>query len=146
LTCPDRRFRRIDALHFCPLLVGMWIPAWLVLASVFAYLWLAHQLIEDFYRKLRPVLMDRPRFAFRGLDRWLVLLGFSCGLALLGGVFYMSVALVLIGRAVGVLLKPDGGVQLTPPMTDRSDTKEKGRRLKEAVAANRLYEDPDLTL
>ena len=32
------------------------------------------------------------------------------------------------------------------PITDRSDAKEKGRRLKEAVAANRFYEDAELTL
>ena len=57
LTCPERRFHRRDMLHFCPLLVGFWMPAWLVLISVIIYLYLAHRLIEDFYRRLRPVLM-----------------------------------------------------------------------------------------
>jgi len=48
--------------------------------------------------------------------------------------------------AAEVLLKLDGSTELAMPITDRSDAKEKGRRLKEAVAANRLYEDAELTL
>jgi putative ABC transport system permease protein len=146
LTCPDRRFRRKDMLHFCSLLVVFWMPAWLVLISVIIYLCLAHRLIEGFYRRLRPVLMDRPRFAFRRLDRALLLLGLCCVLSLFGDPFYLTVAFVLIGMAVEAMLKPDSGIQLTMPITDRSDAREKGRRLKEAVAANRLYEDPELTL
>lgn len=78
------------------------MPAWLVIISVIVYLYLSHRLIQRFYDRLRPILMDRPRFAFRQLDRI--------------------------------------------PLTGASDAKEKGRRLKEAVAAGRLYDDPDLTL
>ena len=146
LTCPDQRFRRKDMLHFCPLLVGYWMPAWLVLISVIIYLYLSHRLIQDFYRRLRPVLMDRPRFAFRRLDRALLLLGLFCMLSLFNDAFCLAVAFVLIGMAAEAMLKPDSSVQLTMPITDRSDAKEKGRRLKEAVAANRLYEDAELTL
>ncbi len=122
------------------------MPAWLVLISVIIYLYLAHRLIEAFYRKLQPVLMDRPRFAFRRLDRELLLLASFCVLSLLGDSFYLTIDLVLIGMAVDAVLNPDGRIRLTTPMTDRSDAKEKARRLKEAVAANRLYEDPELTL
>ena len=146
LTCPDRRFRGKDLLHFCPLLVGYWMPAWLVLISVIIYLYLSHRLIEDFYRKLQPVLMDRPRFAFRRLDRTLLGLGLCCGLAFFGDPFFLTVALIAIGMAVEALLKPDNGVQLTMPKTDSLDAREKGRRLREVVAANRLYEDAELTL
>ena len=146
LTCPDQRFRRKDMLHFCSLLVGFWMPAWLVLMSVISYLYLSHRLIEEFYRRLRPVLMDRPRFAFRRLDKALFLLGLLCMLSLFGDPFYLTIAFVLIGMAVEAMLKPDSGVQLTMPKTESSDAKEKGRRLKEVVAANRLYEDPELTL
>ena len=146
LTCPDRQFRRKDTGHFCSLLVGFWMPAWLVLTSVIIYLYLSHRLIEDFYRRLRPVLMDRPRFAFRRLDKALLLLGLFCALSLFGDPFYLTVAFVGIGMAVEALLKPDSGVQLTMPITDRSDARDKGRRLKEVVAANRLYEDAELTL
>ncbi len=122
------------------------MPAWLVLVSVTIYLYLCHRQIEDFYRRLQPVLMDRPRFAFRRLDHALVLLGFFCVLSLFSDTFYLTIAFVLAGMAVAAMLKPDSGVQLTTPIKDRSDAKEKGRRLKEAVAANRLYEDPELTL
>ena len=146
LTCPDQRFRRKDMLHFCSLLVGFWMPAWLVLMSVISYLYLSHRLIEEFYRRLRPVLMDRPRFAFRRLDKALLLLGLLCMLSLFGDPFYLTIAFVLIVMAGEAMLKPDSGVRLTMPKTDSSDAKEKGRRLKEVVAANRLYEDPELTL
>src|SRR5476651_1172145 len=44
------------------------------------------------------------------------------------------------------MLKLDSGIQLAKPITDRYDAKEKGRRLKEAIAAGRLYEDAELTL
>ena len=78
LICPEQRFRRKDMLQFCPLLVGYWMPVWLILISVVIYLYLSQRLIQDFYRRLRPVLMDRPRFAFRRLDRALLLLGLFC--------------------------------------------------------------------
>lgn len=164
LTCPDRRLRRSDLVHFCPLVVGFYLPSllmgdkspswlvgsglpsWLVLISVIIYLYLSHRLIEDFYRQLRPVLMDRPRFAFRRLDRTLLLLGLACGLSLLGNPFFLTLAFAGIGMAVAAMLKPDSDVRLMMPVTDRSDAREKGRRLKEFVAANRLYEDPELTL
>ena len=146
LTWPDRRFRWKDMLHFCPLLVGYWMPGWLVLISVIIYLFLSHRLIHDFYRRLRPVLMDRPRFAFRRLDRVLSLLGLLCVLWLFSDISCFIVAFVLIGMAAEAMMKPDNDVQLAMPITDRSDAKEKSRRLKEAVAANRLYEDAELTL
>ena len=146
LTCPDQRFRQKDTLHFCPLLVGFWLPAWLVLSSVIIYLYLSHRLIEDFYRRLQPVLMDRPRFAFGRLDKALLLLGLVCGLSLLGDPFCLMLAVAGIAMALEALLKPDAGVRLTTPITDRTDAREKGRRLKETVAVNRLYEDPELTL
>src|SRR6185437_6626733 len=40
----------------------------------------------------------------------------------------------------------DSTIQLTMPVTDKTDDREKARRLKEAVAVNRLYEDAELTL
>lgn len=146
ITSPDRRLHPKDLLHLCPLLVGCWIPAWLVLSTVVLYLYASHRLIEDFYRKLQPVLMDRPRFAFRRLDQTLLLLGLCCGLSLFGDPFYLTLALAGIAIAAEALLTPDNGVQLTMPKTHSSDARDKARRLKEAVASNRLYEDPELTL
>ena len=146
LIWPDRAFRRKDLLHFCPLLLAYWIPGWLVLISVINYLYLSHRLIQDFYSRLRPVLMDRPRYAFRRLERELLTLGLLCLLSLFNETFSLLVAFVLIGMAADVMLKLDSSVQLAMPITDKSDAREKSRRLKEAVAANRLYEDAELTL
>jgi putative ABC transport system permease protein len=146
LTCPDHRFQWKDMLHFSLLFAGYWMPAWLILISVIIYLYFAHRLIEDFYHRLKPVLMDRPRFAFRQLDRVLLLLGLLCLLSMLNDIFFFTVAFILIGMTVEAILKPGGDVQLTMPVTDRSDAREKGRRLRESVAANRLYEDAELTL
>lgn len=146
LTSPDRRFRWKDILHFSSLLAGYWLPVWLVLISVIIYLYLSHRLIEDFYQRLRPVLMDRPRYAFRRLDSTLLMLGLFCTASLFNDIFYLAVAFALIAVAVEAVLKPDNDVRPTLPITDRSDVREKGRRLKEAVAANRLYEDAELIL
>jgi len=146
MTLPNLQFSRKDALHFCPLLVAYWMPHWLVLISVVIYLYLCHRLIQHFYNRLQPVLMDRPRFAFRRLDRTLQLLALLCMLWLFNDVLSFAVAFVLIGMAAEVMLKLDSSTQLAKPITDRYDAKEKSRRLKEAVAANRFYEDAELTL
>ncbi|WP_259065694.1 ABC transporter permease [Mucilaginibacter sp. X4EP1] len=146
MTVPNLQFGRKDILHFCPLLVAYWIPGWLVLISVIIYLYLSHRLIQHFYNRLQPVLMDRPRFAFRRLDKALHLLGLLCMLWLFNDALSFAVAFVLIGVAAEVILKLDSSTQLTTPITDRYDAKEKSRRLKEVVAANRLYEDAELTL
>ena len=146
LTCTGQQFRRKDMLHFCSLLLGYWLPAWLILISVMVYLYLSHRLIERFYARLRPVLMDRPRFAFRRLDGALLLIGPLCLLAIVNDNCCFVIALVLMVTAINAILKPDGNLQLTMPITDRSEIKEKGRRLKEAIAAGRLYEDAELTL
>jgi len=146
LTSPNIKFRRNDILHFCPLLFTYWIPGWLVLTSVVIYLYLSHRLIQHFYNRLQPVLMDRPRFAFRRLDKALHLLVLFCMLWLFNDVMSFAVAFVLIGVAAEVVLKLDNSTQLVTPVTDRYDAREKSRRLKEAVAANRHYEDAELTL
>ena len=146
LTSPGQRFRRKDLLHFCPLLAGYWLPAWPAVIGVIIYLYLSHRLIQNFYRRLQPTLMDRPRFAFRRLNGALFLLGLCCLLWLFKDIFSLAVAFVLIGMAAEIILKPDSGTHLHLPMTDTSDAKEKGRRLKEAVAAGRLYDDAELTL
>jgi putative ABC transport system permease protein len=146
LTYTGQQFRRKDMLHFCSLLLGYWLPDWLILISVIVYLYLSHRLIERFYSRLHPVLMDRPRFAFRRLDGALLLIGLLCLLAIVSEAFCFVIALVLIVTAINAIVKSDGNLQLTMPITDRSDAKEKGRRLKEAIAAGRLYEDAELTL
>ncbi len=146
MTAPNLHFGRKDVLHFCPLLVAYWMPGWLVIISVVIYLYLSHRLIQQFYNRLQPVLMDRPRFAFRRLDRALHLLALLCVFWLFNDAWSFALAFVLIGMAAEVMLKLDSSTQLATPITDRYDAKEKSRRLKEAVAANRLYADAELTL
>jgi putative ABC transport system permease protein len=146
ITSPKLPFAQKDMLHFCPLLVTYWMPGWLVLISVVIYSYLSHRLIQHSYNRLQPVLMDRPRFAFRALEKALYLLGLICVLWLFNDAFSFAVAFVLIGLAAEVVLKSDSSPQLATPVTDRYDAKEKGRRVKEAVAANRFYEDAELTL
>jgi len=173
ITRPEYKFRVKDMLHFSPLLLELGAQALevrnsiktgeaayqtltfhqlnpllqlLAFVSVIIYLYRSRRLIQDFYHRLRPILMDRPRFAFRRLDRALLFLGLLCVLSLFKDAFCLAIALALIGVAVNVILKPDNNAQPAMPITDRSDAKQKGRRLKEAVAANRLYEDAELTL
>ncbi|HVS91077.1 MAG TPA: ABC transporter permease [Mucilaginibacter sp.] len=143
---PEHRFVRKDLLHFCPLLAGYWVPVWLIVIWAIAYLYFSHRLIQNSYNKLHFVLMDRPRFAFRRLDRVLLALGLACVLWLINDAFCFAVAFILMAMAVKTMLTTDDGVAPATRVNDRSDAREKGRRLKEAVAANRLYEDPELTL
>ncbi|MBS1526823.1 MAG: ABC transporter permease [Bacteroidetes bacterium] len=143
LTSPERRLKWRDALHLCPLLAGYWLPQPLVLLSLITYLFLSHRLIQRFYNRLRPVLMDRPRFAFRRLDWTLLLLGVFGLLTMLNTGFRLAVALTLIAMAAKVLLKTDVDAKLA---TDNFDERERARRLKEAVAVGRLYQDTELTL
>jgi putative ABC transport system permease protein len=146
LTFPNQNFQRKDILHFCPLFILYWLPGWLALIWVLPYLYMSHILVQDFYRSLRPVLMDRPRFAFRRLKNALILLAVLCVLSIFYAVFYFAVAFILIVITAEAILQPEGSAPLTAPITRRQDAKEKSRRLKEAVAANRLYEDAELTL
>jgi putative ABC transport system permease protein len=146
LTSPNLKFHRNDLLHFCPLLLAYWVPGWLVLISVIIYLYLSHRLIQHFYNRLQPVLMDRPHFAFRRLEKAIHVLGLLCVLWLFNDALSFIVAFVLIGIAAEVMLKLDNGTEVTLPLTDRYIAKEKSRRLKEAVASNRFYEDAELTL
>ena len=89
--------------------------------------------------------MDRPRFAFVG---WTICCFCLACFACYGwiDICCFAVAIVLIGMAAEAMLKPDGVDEPTTLITDRSDAREKGRRLKEAVAANRFYEDAEITL
>lgn len=146
LTRPEQRFRWKDMLHFSPLIVAIWIPAWAVLLGTVTYIFFSHRLIQGFYDRLRPVLMDRPRFAFRRLEQALMLLGLLSLLSVVNSIFYFTVAFVLIVIAAESILKPGGDTQLAMPITDRSGAREKARKLKEAVVSNRLYEDAELTL
>jgi putative ABC transport system permease protein len=146
LTCPDKRFHRNDLFHLSPLLAAWWLPVWLILISVIIYLYLSYRLIQRFYDRLQPVLMDRPRYAFRSLNRVLLLLGALCALAFFSNHLFFGISFVLMLQAAATLLKPDGSLQPTLAHSETADNREKARRLKEAVATGRFYVDAELTL
>lgn len=143
LTLPERRLQWKDGLHFCPLLAGYLLPQSLVLLPVTLYLLLSHRLIQRFYDRLQPVLMDRPRFAFRRLNVTLFLLGCSCLLILFNAVYCPAVGFILISMATAAIWKTDISMPLA---MGNADERQRARRLKEAVAAGRLYTDANLTL
>ena len=143
---PGYTFKKQDLIYFSQLLAVYWLPQWLILLSVVVYLYFSHRLIQQFYHRLQPVLMDRPRYAFRQLNLMLRFIGLACLIALFYPVGYMLLAFILIGMAAFNLIKPDMQSSLTTPVTGGADVRVSARGLKEAVAAGRLYEDPGLTL
>ena len=145
LTCPGQRFNWRDLLHFCWVPVFYWLPGWTVLLCILVYLYLSYRLIQAFYNDLRPVLMDRPRFAFRGLEQALILLVFLCLLTMIDNLFCCTIAWVLMVMAASAILKEENPAGISAPVS-RADAREKGRRIKEMIAAGRLYEDAELTL
>ncbi|WP_114936951.1 ABC transporter permease [Mucilaginibacter endophyticus] len=146
-TDSDKQFRWWDSLHFWPLPAAYLIALpWLALISNIGYLYLSYRLIRGFYSRLKPVLMDKPRFTFRRLEKVHVLLGLLCLCWPLNDLFSFATVYVLFGVAAGKVLQPDGNGQSAASLADRSDVREKSRRLKEAVVANRLYADAELTL
>ncbi|WPV00702.1 hypothetical protein SNE26_02835 [Mucilaginibacter sp. cycad4] len=86
---PDYKFRSRDLLHFCPLLVEIWVnicytPSFpglntvfrsLIFISVCVYLYAAHNLIKDFSRNLKFNRGDRYRLKLRWLNN--LLTGFA---------------------------------------------------------------------
>src|SRR6201995_3192904 len=99
ITRREYKFRWKDLLHFSPLLLelgafvleinegirtGMATYATanfqqlnpvlelLIFISIITYLYRSYNLIQNFYRRLQPVLMDRSRIEFRWLRRLLV--------------------------------------------------------------------------
>lgn len=146
LTNPGQRLSRKDSLHFCCLFAAYWMPVWLVLILTVTYVYFSYRLIQQFYSQSPAVLMDKPRFAFRRLEKMVLLLCLCLLLWLVSDIFCFVAALVLFAMAAAAILRPDGHSELTLPVTDRTDARDKARRLKEAVQANRFYEDADLTL
>lgn len=195
ITSPDHRFRWKDLLHFSPLLLeqlamlfeikestATGIPVFnthtfqqinpilqlLIFISIITYLHFADKLIQNFYRRLQPVLMDRPLLEFRWLRRllattallsflWLFcaatdFLGYRNRLGMqVYYPFYIFFAIMMIWTAVAALLKPRAAVMAqadspvkSSPVPD--DLRAKGTWLKRAMEANLYYQDPELSL
>ena len=139
----------------------------LVFISMITYLYKCNRLIQGFYRRLQPVLMDRPLVEFRWLRRLLAAtallwcLWIAC--AATGhfvyrsqpGIqvyypFYIFFAVIMIWTAAAAFLKPQAGamVQTSAPVKPPipAELRAKGAWLKKAMEANRYYEEPELSL
>jgi len=194
ITRPQHQFRWKDLLHFSPLLLELAILALeiresarmgtatyvthtfqqlnpvlqlLIFISIITYLHRCDKLIQNFYRRLQPVLMDRPLIEFR----WLLSLLAATALLWLLWIFYAAVdffgyrnepglhvnysfyiffVVIIIWTAAAALLKPQSAAMaqtdtafkpLVPP-----ELREKGTRVRRAMEADKYYEEPELSL
>jgi len=194
LTRPDKKFDWRDLLHFSPLLLELGIqllsvkeslrtgastydtlifrelnPALQALAfvSVVTYLYLAHRLIESFYRRLKFNGGDRYRNELLWLHRllagfgllWLLWIPYAAmnyfGYHnLLSPAtdypLYLLLAATMIWIGAVAFLRPE--VELPVEMAPVSkpsasaELQQKGIWLKNVVKENRYYEDPELSL
>ena len=194
ITQPKYRFRCKDMLHFSPLLLeqavlvceikesgrtGADIYATQIYAqlnpvlqlvifiSLITYLYRSHQLIQNFYRRLQPVMMDRSLLEFRWLRRLLaatallwVLWILYAGIDYFGyrdqpGVhvyysFYIFFIVIIIWTAAAAILKPQASAPGKPAPAIKPlssiDLKQKSTWLKKLVLENHYYRDQELTL
>jgi putative ABC transport system permease protein len=139
----------------------------LVFISMMTYLYKCNRLIQGFYRRLQPVLMDRPLVEFRWLRRLLAatallwclwVASVAAGHFVYHGQpgiqvyypFYIFFAVIMIWTAAAAFLKPQAGIMAPMPAPVKppipAEVRAKGVWLKKAMEANRYYEDPDLSL
>ncbi len=193
-TRPEYKFRFKDLAHFSPLLLELGahvlevsdsiktgmatyetptfrqlnpVLQLLTFTSVIIYLYLAHRLIERFYRWLKFYGGDRYLHELRWLHRllacfgllWLLWVPFTAVdyfhyhfQSALPAYYtlYVLLSVMAIWTAVVAFLRPEARVAadsspfLKPPAP--SELKEKGIWLKKAVKTNCYYRDPELSL
>ncbi len=194
ITRPEYQFCRKDLLHFSPLLLELIalvperiqsmrmnlatydtpvfqqlnpILQLLIFISMMIYLYRSHQLIQNFYRRLQPVMMDRSRLEFRWLRRllaatsslWLLWIvyaavdyfGYRNQLALnVYYPFYIFFAVIIIWTAAAAFLKPGTGTKVQPSpaikLPPPAEFKEKGTWLKRKMEIHLYYQDPELSV
>lgn len=139
----------------------------LVFISNIAYLYLCNKRIQQFYRGLQPVLMDRPLIEFRWLRRllgatallwlsWLVCAAVDFfyfhnqpGIQL-NYPFYTFFVVIIIWTAAAAFLKPQAAMVAQAAAKGRTlvapELRAKGAWLKKAMKANLYYQDPELSL
>ncbi len=157
------QFRRSDLLHFIPVLLQQaflsWNKGWQVLTLVWIvfYIFKSLKLIQDFYKVLPLVRMDRTISALRWLKRILEIISLLCmvwlvdGLFNLGGdsFFHLAFSLFMIWAGAAAFFKsqPEEDIHKSTPKTlAPAALKEKGRWLKKAVETGLYFQDPELTL
>ena len=194
ITRPDYKFRWRDLLHFSPLLLEQGalvleigesaktgaatyttsvfqllnpVLQLLIFISIITYLHQSHKLIQNFYRRLEPVLMDRSLLEFRWLRRllaatallWLLWITYAIvdyfGYGNQLGIhiyypFYIFFAVIIIWTATAAFLKPQAGMIVQSSVASKpfapTELREKGAWLKKAMDTNLYYQDPKLTL
>ncbi|HEY9002769.1 MAG TPA: ABC transporter permease [Mucilaginibacter sp.] len=194
LTRPEYKLRWKDLLHFSPILLEQCALALeikegirtgtatyatpifqqlnpvlqlLIFISIITYLYQSYRLIQNFYRRLQPVLMDRSLLEFRWLRRllaatallWLLWIAYAAvdyfGYRNQLGVhlyypFYIFFAVIIIWTAMAAFLKPRAGmmIQSQPAIkpSPAAELREKGAWLKKAMETNLYYQDPELSI
>jgi len=193
ITRPQYKFDLKDLLHFTPVLLEQGVFAleikesattgaatyatqtfqqlnpvlqMVIFISVISYLYRCNKLIQNFYSRLQPVLMDRSLLEFRWLRRLLAITAllwvswFVCAAVDYFGYhnnlgapayypFYIFFAVIIIWTATAAFLRPQAAVMAqTPPARQPVpvELREKGVLLKRAMEANRYFEDPELRL
>lgn len=138
-----------------------------IFISVITYLYKSRKLIQRFYSRLQPVLMDRSLLEFRWLRRLLAatallwLCWFVCAAVdyfvyhnRLGTPvyypFYIFFAVIIIWTATAAFLRPQAAVVVQAPWPTRqpvpAELRTKGLWLKKAIEADLYYLDPELRL
>lgn len=192
ITRPQYRFVGKDLLHFSPLLFEQVVLALeisesirtgtptystrisgqinpvlqgLIFVSNMFYLYRCDKLIQNFYRQLQPVLMDRPLIEFRWLRRLLAASALLWILWLLCAVlnyvghrdsnytyypFYIFFAVIIIWTATAAFLQPQATITMQssqdPPQRISGELIAKGQWLVREIETAMHYQDPDLTL
>jgi len=139
----------------------------LIFTSIITYLYRSHQLIQNFYRRLQPVLMDRSLLEFRWLRTLLTATALLWSLWIAYAVvdyfgyrsqlgihvyypLYIFFAVIIIWTATAAFLRPQVGTMVKPGATPKppapAELREKGIWLKKAMDANLYYQDPELSL
>ncbi len=194
ITRPEYKFGWRDMLHFSPVMLELGAqalgvgdsiktgtatydtPAFrqlnpvlqlMAFISVIIYLYLAHRLIERYYRRLKFNWGDRYRYELRWLHRlligfgllWLLWIPFTAADYFCyhnqSGIhayypLYLLLAVSAIWMAATAFLRPEVGVlvvsapSLKPPLPVKM--KQMGAWLKKAVQTGRYYQDPELSL
>ena len=194
ITRPEYKFGWNDFLHFSPLLleqgalgleikesIGTGAATYatqafqllnpvlelLIFISIISYLYKSNQLIQKFYRRLQPVLMDRSLLEFCWLRRllsatallWLVWIVYAAvdyfnhpnqsGVHLYYP-FYIFFAVIIIWTAMAAFLRPQAGMMMQRPQLLKSsvpsELRHKGVWLKKEMEMNLYYQDPKLSL
>ncbi|HEX3385983.1 MAG TPA: ABC transporter permease [Mucilaginibacter sp.] len=178
ITRPHYKFVWKNLWHFSPLLLELDIQLLeikllnpllqlLIFISIISYLYRSHRLIQNFYGRLQPVLMDRSLLEFRWLRRllaatallWLLWITYAAvdyfGYRNQLGIqvyypFCIVFAVIIIWTAAAAFLRPQAGLTVktiaAPRSSPQVELREKGIWLKKAMDADLYYQDPELSL